>query len=213
MHAPDQPTHALFAARCRGFSLVEMLVALMISSILLTASLTALDASFKSYKVTTESASSQVVARMVMYRMTTMIRTGEEFGPYPINPITDTILVPDPPQIEFVTQQDEAAGTATVVRLERRDAPDGSEAPYELWFVQTELLDGNVVGDPEEYPLIKNVQNITFTLYYDVGPRLKRATIDLTIRPDDLKDAAVSAGLDSPSMRLVTSVAPRRTND
>ena len=199
--------------RTRAFSLVEMLVALMISSLLLTASLTALDASFKSYKVTTESASSQVVARMVMYRLTTMIRTGEEFGPYPVNPILDPVLVPDPPAIEFVTNRDVDTGEATVVRVERRDAPDGSATPYELWFVQSQTLNGNVVGTPEEHPLIKNVQNITFTLYYDVGPRLRRATIDLTIRPDDLKDAAIGAGLDSPSMRLVTTVAPRRTND
>jgi len=199
--------------RARAFSLVEMLVALMISSLLLTASLAALDASFKSYKVTTESASSQVVARMVMYRLTTMIRTGEEFGPYPVNPILDPVLVPDPPAIEFVTNRDVDTGEATVVRVERRDAPDGSATPYELWFVQSQTLNGDVVGTPEEHPLIKNVQNITFTLYYDVGPRLRRATIDLTIRPDDLKDAAIGAGLDSPSMRLVTTVAPRRTND
>ena len=99
------------------------------------------------------------------------------------------------------------------MRVERRDAPDGSATPYELWFVQSQTLNGDGVGTPEEHPLIKNVQNITFTLYYDVGPRLRRATIDLTIRPDDLKDAAIGAGLDSPSMRLVTTVAPRRTSD
>lgn len=193
-----------------GFSIAELLVALLISSMLLTATLTALDASFKSYKATTESASSHVVARMVMHRLTTMIRTGEDFGPFPLNPITDPVLIPDPPEIEFVTARDDATGEETVVRLERRDAPPGSQAAYELWYVQTQVLDGNPVGDPEEYPLLTNVQNVRFTLYYDVGPRLQHATVDLTIHPDDLEDAAIAANLESASMRLVATVSPRR---
>lgn len=196
-----------------GFSVVELLVAMTISSLLLTATLAALDASFKSYKATTESASSHVVARMVMHRLNTMIRTGEEFGPYPLNPISDPVLVPDPPAIEFVTERDEATGTDTVVRIERRDAPPDSPALYELWYVQTLVQDDVPVGEPEEYPLLNNVQNITFTLYYDVGPRLKAATVDLTIRPDDLKDAAIAAGLESESLRLVSTISPRRTDD
>lgn len=196
----------------RGFSIVELLVALTISSLLLTATLAALDASFKCYKVTTESASSHVVARMVMHRLTTMIRTGEEFGPYPLNPILDPVLVPDPPAIEFVTHRDVDSGEDTVVRIERRDAGEGSNAPYELWYMETRMIDGEPVADPEEYPLLTNVQNITFTLYYDVGPRLREATVDLTIRPDDLKDAAIAAGLDSASLRLVSTISPRRVD-
>jgi prepilin-type N-terminal cleavage/methylation domain-containing protein len=206
------PTRSAGATR-PGFSVVELLVALTISSLLLTATLAALDASFKSYKATTESASSHVVARMVMHRLNTMIRTGEEFGPYPLNPISDPVLVPDPPALEFVTTRDEDSGEDTVVRLERRDAPEGSDAQYELWYVQTQVLDGVPVGEPEEYALLTNVQNITFTLYYDVGPRLKAATVDLTIRPDDLKDAAIAAGLASESLRLVSTISPRRTDD
>jgi len=208
-HRQSQPR----GGAARAFSVVELLVALTISSLLLTATLVALDASFKSYKVTTESASSHVVARMVMHRMTTMIRTGEDFGPYPLNPILDPVLVPDPPALEFVTSRDDATGEDTVVRLERRDAPEGSAAAYELWYTQTQVLDGNPVGEPEEYPLLTNVQNITFTLYYDVGPRLKAATVDLTIRPDDLKDAAIAAGLESASLRLVSTISPRRTDN
>lgn len=196
----------------RGFSIAELLVALLISSLLLSSTLVALDASFKSYKATTESASSHVVARMVMHRLTTMIRTGEDFGPFPLNPILDPVLVPDPPEIEFVTARDEDTGEDTVVRLERRDAPPGADAPYELWYVQTQVLDGEPVGEPAEYPLLTNVQNVTFTLYYDVGPRLRHATVDLTIRPDDLEDAAIAAGLPSASMRLVTTISPRRVD-
>lgn len=192
-----------------AFSIAELLVALMISSLLLTATLSALDASFKSYKATTESASSHVVARMVMHRLTTMIRTGTDFGPFPLNPISDPVLIPDPPEIEFVTATDPDSGEDTVVRIERRDAPPGSQAPYELWYVQTQVLDGEPVGEPEEYPLLTDVQNVRFTLRYDVGPRLRYATVDLTIHPDDLDDAAIAADLPSASMRLVTTIATR----
>ena len=202
-----------YLARRRAFSLIEMLVAMTISALLLAATLVALDASFKSYKVTTESASSHVVARMVMHRITTMIRTGEEFGPFPLNPLSDPVIIPDPPAIEFVSARDDETGEETVTRLERRNAEEGADAPYELWFVETRMLDGEPVEDSKEAPLLTNVQAIQFTLRYDVGPRLTRATVDLTIRPDDLKDAAVAAGLESPSLRLVSTIAPRRTID
>lgn len=192
----------------RGFSVAELLIALMISSMLLTATLGALDGSFKAYKATTESASSHVIARMVMHRMTTMIRTGEDFGPYPINPILDPVLVPDPPEIEFVVDKDEDTGFERVIRIERRDSAE--EDIFELWYVQTDLIDGVQQGEVQSYPLLTNVQNVMFTLHYDVGPRLQHATIDLTIRPDDLNDAAIAANLESASMRLVTTVSPRR---
>ncbi|MDQ7012755.1 MAG: prepilin-type N-terminal cleavage/methylation domain-containing protein [Planctomycetota bacterium] len=195
------------AAR-RGFSVAEMLVALMISSMLLTATLGALQGSFKAYKATTESASSHVVARMVMQRLTTMIRTGEDFGPYPINPILDPVLVPDPPEIEFVVEKNESTGFERVIRIERRDTAE--ENIYALWYVQTDFFGGVQDGEAQEYPLLTNVQNVTFTLYYDVGPRLEHATIDLTIRPDDLDDAAIAADLESASMRMVTTISPRR---
>lgn len=203
----SRPRHAR-----RGFSIAELLVALMISSLLLTATLSALDASFKSYKATTESASSHVVARMVMHRLTTMIRTGQDFGPYPINPILDPVISPQPPEIEFVTERDEVAGTETVIRIERRDGPADADAPFELWYVRTVMLDGQPVGDPDEYPLLTNVQSVIFTLHYDVGPRLEHATIDLTIRPDDLQDAAIASNLESASMRMVTTISPRRVD-
>lgn len=205
---PQTPRHRRYPPARRGFSVAELLIALMISSMLLTATLAALDGSFKSYKATTESASSHVVARMVMHRMTTMIRTGEDFGPYPINPILNPVLIPDPPEIEFVVDKDEDTGFERVIRIERRDTAE--ENIYELWYVQTDFINGEQDGPAESYPLLTNVQNVQFTLHYDVGPRLEHATIDLTIRPDDLEDAAISANLESASMRLVTTVSPRR---
>ncbi len=187
----------------RAFSLVEVLVALVITGTLLTATLAALDTSFKSYKVTTEGASTNVVSRMVMHRMMTMIRTGEEFGPYPVdvldsaqNPVNSTF-------IEFQTFFDESSATQEIVRLERREASSGANGPYELWYVHTTLVSGSVTAT-EERPLLTGVQNILFTLEYDVGPRLVRATVDLTVKPNDFQDASFKSDLEAPSIRLVS---------
>lgn len=173
----------------RAFSMVELLVALTISATLLSATLVALDVMFKRYTVISDSAGSHVVSRMVMHRMLSMIRTGDEFGPYP-----DDVL--DPAQnpvvsdfMEFVSFRDEANSITQVTRLERRDATTvtvGDETidlrgPSVLWLV----IETDTAGDitSEERPLIDGVSEVSFNLEYDVGPRLRRATIDLTVQP------------------------------
>jgi prepilin-type N-terminal cleavage/methylation domain-containing protein len=193
----------------RGFSLVEVLVALAITGTLLTATLAALDASFKSYKSTTEGASTNVITRMVMHRMMTMIRTGSEFGPYPVdvldpaqNPINSTF-------IEFVSFDDAATARRQVIRVERRDPTTAANGPFELWFIQVDFTNGVEVSR-EERPLLTGVQQVRFELEYDVGPRLRTATVDLTVRPNDFQDARMAGDLDTPSIRLVSSVSPRR---
>ncbi len=192
----------------RGFSLVEVLIALTITATLLTATMAALDASFKSYKHTSESASTNVVARIVMQRVTAMIRTGEQFGPYPANPIADPTI--QSTWLEFVAFRDVATGTERVIRLERRGDAAGE---YELWYMVTELEDGDVIGE-EEAPLLVGLNDVTFDLQYDVGPRLRRATVDLIIQPDDLQDAAIGAdGIEAPTIRLVASASPRSFTD
>lgn len=191
----------------RGFSLAEVLIALAITGTLLTASLSALDASFKSYKLTTEGASTNVVTRMVMQRIMAMVRNGSEFGPYPVdvldaaqNPLASTSL-------EFVSFDD---GTRRqVVLLELRATEDAQRGPNELWYVLTTFEDG-VQTEQEERPLITGVTNLQFTLRYDVGPRLVRATVDLTVRPNDFQDASFGSDLAAPPIRLVSSVTPRR---
>lgn len=191
----------------RGFSLAEVLIALAITGTLLTASLSALDASFKSYKLTTEGASTNVVTRMVMQRIMAMVRNGMEFGPYPVdvldqaqNPLTSTSL-------EFVSFDD---GTERqVVLLELRETDNVQRGPNELWYVLTKFRDGEQTSQ-EERPLITGVTNLVFTLRYDVGPRLARATVDLTVRPNDYQDASFGSDLTAPPIRLVSSVSPRR---
>lgn len=193
----------------RGFSLAEMLIALTITATLLTATLGALDASFKSYKVTTEGASTNVVARMVMTRVMTMLRTGTEFGPYPNDPLDPDQNPVRSTAVEFVSAADAAAGTQRIIRLEVRAEADARLGPNQLWYVQTDLTNG-VQTAQEERPLLAGVQAMTFTLEYDSGPRLRRATADLTVRPNDFQDASFGSCMEAPSIRLVSSVAPRR---
>ncbi len=194
-----------------GFSMIELLIALSISSMLLSACLVALDASFKSYEITTESASTHVVSRMVMYRSLAMIRSGEEFGPYPMGVLTPTKITSD--YIEFVTAKDDGTGYKQITRLEK--VPDGAVGLglYQLMYKRWEFVNGvPIPGSYVEYPLIRNLRAAQFTLEYDRGPVLRRATVDLTVKPDDndTGDIQIASDLEAPVIRLIASTSPRR---
>lgn len=196
----------------RGFSLIEMLVALTITATLLTASLAALDASFKAYKHTTDAVSTHVVSRIVMGRLTAMIRTGDEFGPYPLDVLNPAENPLDSTFIEFTAFDDQETGLKRVVRVERRDPLSPERGPYELWYLQQDF-DSGVLTSSTESPLITNLQSINFRLEYGIGPRLERATIDMIVEPDDEQGGRIHTDLDSDKLRLVASVVPRRLDD
>ncbi len=175
--------------RQRGFSMIELLVALTISATLLTAALVALDTLFKRYTVISDSAGTHVVSRMVMHRMLSMIRTGSQFGPYPAdvldpaqNPVVSDFM-------EFLSRPDRGDGITEVTRIERRDAEaitlDGERfdlrGPSALWLVISRTTSG--VTTTNQRPLIDGVSEVRFVLHYDVGPTLQQATIDLTVQP------------------------------
>lgn len=195
-----------------GFSLVEMLIALAISAALLTASLAALDASFRSYKVTTESASTNMVARIVMQRMLAMIRTGTDFGPYPLDVLDSKLNPMISKSIEFVSAEDTANDYRQITRIETvedGDAKDGSL----ILMLTLEDHHGEQVTE-QQHPLLRGVRDATFTLEYDIGPRLRLATVDLTIQPETLADAGMRMiGTDSNSIRLIASSSPRRIDE
>tara|TARA_R110000868_G_scaffold226872_1_gene479604 strand:- start:99409 stop:100041 length:633 start_codon:yes stop_codon:yes gene_type:complete len=193
----------------RGFSLIEVLIAMTITSTLLTATMAALDASFKSYKITTEGASTNVVARIVMQRVTSMVRTGEDFGPYPVNPISTPSIESN--WMEFVSYRDPATGNHRVTRLERRDGADGT-GPFELWYVVSSFEGGDFVASSEA-PLLVGLNKVLFSMEYDVGPKLRRVTVDLIIQPDDIQDVAISTKLEVPTIRLIASASPRQFDE
>lgn len=195
----------------RAFSMVELLIALMISSLLLTACLVALDNSFKSYEQTTESASTHVVSRLVMHRMLGMIRQGEEFGPYPLGVLNPTMMESD--YIEFVSFQDDSTGQRQVTRLSKVADPAIS-GMFVLNYQRQDFVNGTLEAQ-FNYPMVKNLRDVTFTLEYDVGPRLRQATIDLTIQPDDASNdpTHIHGGMNGDVLRLIASTTPRRLDE
>jgi len=190
----------------RGFSLVEMLIAMTISSLLLTATLGALDALFKSYKVTTESASTHVVMRLVMQRLGALIRTGESFGPFPSNPIITPVITSD--SIEFRVQPDPAIDAYEIWTVSLVDVV-GPTGPNELRTIVERYGNGSMLGTTER-TIMRRVLDATFTLRYDVGPRLRRATIDLTVLADDVQGDTIGSDLHANALRMVTTISPRR---
>ncbi len=180
----------------RAFSIIEVLLAISITSLLLTSLLAALSASFHAYQATTESASRHTIARLTMHRLLALIRTGTQFGPYPSNVITDPIIQSD--YIEFVSAD------GTFVRVEYRPV---EEALYVIV---------DPTGEPTEELLLTGVAPVydngervpPFTLQYVRGPLLYRATVDLLIAEDDAVNLDIE-GSEVPPLRMVASTMPR----
>ncbi len=182
----------------RAFSLVEMLIALSVTAALLTSVLAALDASFRAYRATTEASAQQTVARLVMHRILSLLRTGSEFGPYPVNVITTPTIRSD--YVEFI------AADGEVLRIEYN--PDD-----EVLYL---IVDPGGAGEDVQV-LIAGVQPQydaaneripPFALHYIVGPKLHRASVDLTV-VDDPDVVLTLEGDEVVPFRLVGSVMPR----
>ncbi|MFB3139456.1 MAG: type II secretion system protein J [Phycisphaerales bacterium] len=182
----------------RGFNLVEMLIALVITATLLTATMVALDASFMAYQATTEEASTHTISRLIMNRMLTLIRTGQEFGPFPVNP-QDSLVQDD--FIQFLTPNGEVLELRWV-ELEEALYVIRDPGGLNEWHL---LLEGVVRQDDPNNPgdYIR-----PFTLEYKLGRRLYRATIDLTVVPDDNMSVTLD-GDNQRVIRLVASAMPR----
>jgi prepilin-type N-terminal cleavage/methylation domain-containing protein len=193
--------------RLRGFSLVELLIALAIVAALLTATLVALNASFMAYQATTEVASTHTIGRLTMHRMLSLIRTGDQFGPFPTTPLQSTVRSDF---IEFMTPNDDVL---TLVWKEDADVANGYPEGNALYVVTSDggvdtpylLLEGVVAQYDDDTPpnRIK-----PFTMEFAKGRVLYRATIDLTIKPDDNMSVMMD-GQNEQIIRLVASAMPR----
>ena len=188
-----QPIHAVRRRVRRAFNLIELLIALAITSALLTATMVALDASFMAYQATTEQASTHTIGRLILHRTLTLIRSGTEFGPFPLDP-TDTSIESN--FIEFITPD----GAVMVITWEPAD-----EALYIDIDGDVNLLLEGVVAqiDPDT-----GLDVAPFKLEYENGRELYRATVDLAIVPDDNMDLEIE-GDNVESIRLVGSAMPR----
>ena len=182
----------------RAFSLVEMLIALAITAALLTAVFVALDASFEAYQRTTEVASTHTISRLTMHRMLSLVRTGRDFAPYPNDGTINAVIETD--YIEFYSNNN------VLMRLEY-------DPNAQILYLTRD------VGGPDETTAIL-LENVTqddgdgnyitpFVLEFEKGSQLYRATIDMTLVPDD----NMSVDLDGDNqdvLRLVASAMPRR---
>jgi len=210
----------------RGLSMVEMLIALTISATLLTATLAALDTMFKGYKLTTESASTHVVTRIVVTRVLSMIRTGTDFGPAPASVLNTGLNPIAADYIQFVSRRDEFGAAEQITRIEYRysdgvapnrdwgaaggpPAPDPDDPPPAgagaLWYVLMNSS-GTVI---DERPLLSGVRNCVFTMQYEIGPKLTHASMDITVEPNDSQDLIIGADQVAQTFRIVASSAPR----
>ena len=183
----------------RGFNLVELLMALGISATLLTATMVALDASFMAYQTTTEVASTHTISRLALHRILTMIRNGIEFGPLPESPL-DPIVESTSFEAEILNED----GGTTWVEIEWDEV---DEALYirigDAGEPRYLLLEGVIeqtfpAGHPREGEAVA-----PFTLEFDRGIQLYRATVDLLIQPDD----NMRVNLDGESNQLIHLVA------
>lgn len=194
--------------RCRfgGFSLIEVLIALALSATLMAATLQALDAAWRGYRQTTEAASTHVVSRIMMHRMLAMIRTGSDFAPYPIDYFSE---FPPQQRIEFLTAEDSLNGVNRLTAIEFREGEDGAAGA--LWLEMWDM-DTNPPQMMQEQRLLTGVLAASFSMEFEPGPRLIRATIDLTVEPNDSEAMRTRVGGETPAIRLVASASPRMNN-
>jgi len=210
-----------------GFSLIEMQIALAISALLLTATLVSLDTMFKGYEINADSASSHVVTRIAVNRIMSLVRAGTDFGPMPLDVLDNTQnpLVAD--YIEFVSLRNDDGVAQTVTRIEYRYPGVGAlnqtwgigesqpslgfepSGTGELWMVQIHVASGS----QSEYLLLREVRAARFTLAYNVGPSLVRATVDLTVEPAMPEDVKLESDAPPQVVRVVASAMPRRIVD
>lgn len=187
----------IYRYRSRGFSVIEVLIAITITSLLMTAVMYALNASFFAYQRTTETASRDTIARLIMSGTLSMIRTATNFGPVPANVLTDPVITSD--YLEMLTKKGD------YIRIEY-DIDD--ETLYAIVNPGVNekkniLLSGVL---PQYDDLGERI--LPFKMQYIIGPKLYRITIDLQVGEDTGVNLE-QEGSYTDTLRIVSSVMPR----
>jgi len=190
-----------FGLNRRGVGLVELLLALAISAMLLTATAVAVDASFKAYANNQEQSSLLQQSRMALNRMVTSIRTSDSHAP------TDFTLLVDFKNGKKVT------GTAIAMFQE-----DGTNIVYRYDSAK-QLILADVRG--KSYTVARGVQAFAIIMEpmrseealrtgsgYDL---LRRASIQITIGTTN-QTAQSSETTGKHPVTLSVSVTPRRNS-
>ena len=202
----------------RGFTLVEVLVALAISAVLATAIAAAVHAGFMAYATSTASASAQTSARLVMQRTLAAIRRSTLHDAYDPDNASLTLLPPS------------SAGHPLKCVGIQMMLPDGSE--MRLWWKVNNAYGDADLGDiwyddpnwtsQEPVVMLKGVRcqrNGSAPYIFTLGSRvseggllLSRATLDLTVEPDaEALTSMEKAKAATSPVRLVGSAMPRKS--
>jgi prepilin-type N-terminal cleavage/methylation domain-containing protein len=185
----------------RGVGLVELLIALAISALLLTATAVAVDASFKAYANNQEESSLLQQGRMALNRLVTSIRTSDTHAPT------------DPKLLTNFKNGAKVTGSAIAMFQE-----DGTNIIYRYDAAKQQLI-AEVNGKP--YILARGVLAFQVTMEpmrsedalrtgssYDL---LRRANILITIHTTD-QTAQASETTGKHPVTLSVSVSPRRNS-
>lgn len=193
-----------------AFTLVEMLLALSITAVLMTAVAFALDASFMAYANTAEQASIDVAGRQSMQRMTAMIRSGKLHDAYdPADPAV-TLLQPSFAPLNCIGIQMFTRDEQLVRIWWVENAAYGVRFLGDLWYQQG-AEDPQIMLSRVEAQ-VANDQPYIFTLASrnsDQGLLLLLASIDMTVRPDPASALSTERKGPGTSIRLVGSTRPR----
>ncbi len=228
---PAHPRFPHHTSRHRGVSLVELLIALAITAMLLTATMVAMDVSFKAYADASEQASTHAATRMITQRVLTMVRTSTLHGPLtaqasrtrqlqdpedptrqysvtlPAATIAGNIITS--PYMELITQDNQHVALMYVT-YSKPSLVEGqpTQSLQELWLVTNP--DGAVL---QGQPLIGNVTAASFTCLRRKNGAglyvLERGSMDLTVQPDPDATLALESG-HTPPIRVIASTMPRR---
>jgi hypothetical protein len=180
-----------------------MLISLAITAVLLTATMVAIDTSFKSYATAAELAGTQASSRLITHRLIKLVRTSTAHGP----------LVPDEAANPPVTLDGQTIESSymelldpegQIVRIEYR-----SDA-QELWVI---ITSGGVVT--VEQPLLAGVTDARFHALRRKDNQglwvLERGSVDFTIQPGGDTTLALENGKNAP-IRIIASTMPRKLN-
>lgn len=190
--------------RSVGLSLVELLIALAITAMLLTATMVAIDVSFQAYAVAAETASTQTATRMVVNRLLTLIRTSTAHGPLEEDLADNPPVVLQPDGVTLESYYIELLNPqGDLIRIEYR------AADQELW-----LIIDPVDGSPQEQqPIMGGVTDAKFytrrRLDKDGVWVLERGSIDMTVEADEDASLALE-GANLPPIRVIASTTPRK---
>jgi type II secretory pathway pseudopilin PulG len=189
---PDR-SRMLRRRRHSGLTIIELVLALSITGMLLTATMVALDASFHAYASAAEEASTQAQTRMITQRLTSLIRTSTAMGP----------------------QGTRNSSTVKSDYLELMDA-NGQEwaleyvaETKELYLIKGELTPAN----KNRQLILSDVREASFHTYSrenDAGKMIvHRATVDMTVTPPKDASLSIENGANR-SIRVIASTMSRR---